>query len=425
AADQAPPRLGELVALNEDAWVRLPPLVMVLQAEPGAATSGQTAPGRQDIAVQLATALTEVGTLELHCVSLLDAGQRWRLEFDLRQPPASADPADGRTPEDRRMAARMLEAISQIDRIFGTNKQQVNPKEVTQLRAQLERLLGDRAQWATPVLRQLFDALQQRARGRRRSAEHERVWLNLAGFCLRPGFGDALDAWRVQQLWTLFPLGVQHVNDKQVGAEWWTLWRRVAGGLDALAQLRLLDDFAFNLQINEEGADGLEVVKPVKGSDGDMLRLGASLERIPADYKAEIGDWLLGRLQPASAAPDPAGDSLALWALARIGARQPFYGSPHDAAPAEKVAHWLQALLALDWRRLEAAAFAAVNLARVTDDRARDLPLALREQVMARLAAVHAPPVWIEMVRERVELDAATERRVLGESLPPGLTLMV
>ena len=81
-------------------------------------------------------------------------------------------------------------------------------------------------------------------------------------------------------------------------------------------------------------------------------------------------------------------------------------------------------MLALDWKRLEAAAFAAVNLARVTDDRARDLPLALREQVMARLAAINAPPSWIAMVRQRVELDAAIARRVLGESLPPGLKLI-
>ncbi|WP_049763781.1 Hsp70 family protein [Polaromonas naphthalenivorans] len=430
-AGQAPSRLGELVTLNEDALVRLPPLVMVLQAAPGAAASGQPAPSRQDIPVQLATSLTEVGTLELHCVSLLDAGQRWLLAFALRQP--DADAAGPRSPEDRRLAARMTDAISQIDRIFGTNKQQVSPKDVTQLRAQLERLLGDRAQWTTPVLRQLFDALWQRARGRRRSAEHERVWLNLAGYGLRPGFGDALDAWRVQQLWTLFAPGVQHVNDKQVGAEWWTLWRRVAGGLDVPSQLRLLDDFAFNLQISEEGADGFEGAKPVKGSLGDMLRLGASLERIPAAYKTEIGEWLLGRLQKSTAAPPPgqrAGhdgsgdDSLYLWALGRIGAREPFHGSPHDVVPPETAAAWVESLLALDWKRIEAAAFAAVNLARVTDDRARDLPLALREQLMARLRAIHAPAAWVAMVEKKVELDAATERRMLGESLPPGLKLM-
>ena len=430
-AGQALAQAGELVTLDEDALVRLPPLVMVLAANPGAVpASGQPAKARQDIAVQLAASLTEVGTLELHCVAELGARQRWRLAFDLRQPSAGAE---GPETPDRWLTARMADAIGHIDRIFGTNKQPISPKEVTQLRAQLERLLGDRAQWTTPVLRQLFDALWQRERGRRRSAAHERVWLNLAGFALRPGFGDALDAWRVQQLWTLLPQGVQHPGDRQVGAEWWTLWRRVAGGLDAAGQLRLLDDFAFNLQISEEGADGLEGARPVSGSAGDMLRLGASLERIPSAYKTEIGEWLLGRIQKSATAPparqragqDTSADaSLYLWTLGRIGAREPFHGSAHDVVPPAAASAWIGSLLALDWKRLEAAAFAAVNLARVTDDRARDLPPALREQVLARLKAIHAPAPWLAMVAQKVQLDEATQSRMLGESLPPGLRLM-
>ncbi|MBG6073206.1 MULTISPECIES: Hsp70 family protein [unclassified Polaromonas] len=429
-AGQAPPQAGELVTLDDDALVRLPPLVMVLAADPADPGASNGPLARQDIAVQLAASLTDVGTLELHCVALSGARQRWLLAFDLRQPQAQAG---GPEAPDPRLAARMAEAIARIDRIFGTNKQPVSPKEVTQLRAQLERLLGDRAQWTTPVLRQLFDALWQRERGRRRSAAHERVWLNLAGYGLRPGFGDALDAWRVQQLWTLLPLGVQHPGDRQVGAEWWTLWRRVAGGLDATQQLRLLDDFAFNLQISEEGADGLEGARPVSGSAGDMLRLGASLERIPPAYKSEIGEWLLGRMNQSGVAPparqraghdSSADDSLLLWALGRIGTRAPFHGSPHDVVPPGTASAWTERLLALDWKRLEAAAFAAVNLARVTDDRARDLPPALREQVLGRLRAIHAPVPWLAMVAEKVELDEATERRMLGESLPPGLRLM-
>jgi len=441
ATGQAPSRLGELVALNEDAFVRLPPIVMALKAAPGTVSARHTAPARQDIAVQLAASLTEVGTLEMHCVSLADASERWLLAFDLRRDVTDAERANGSAPEDRRLAASVAEATGLIDRIFGTNKQLVRSKEVTQLRAQLERLLGDRAQWPTAVLRQLFDALWQRARGRHRTAEHERVWLNLAGYCLRPGFGDPLDAWRVQQLWTLFPPGVQFPSDKQVTAEWWTLWRRVAGGLDAPGQLRLLDDFAFNLQLNEMNGEGEDVddsatkpVNPVKGSHGDMLRLGASLERIPAAYKTEIGDWVLGRLHKSAATPQPrpraghasvSDDSLYLWTLGRIGARQPFHGSPHDVVSVETATAWMENLLALDWKRTDAAAFAAVNLARVTDDRARDLPPALRAQVMARLKAINAPATWVAMVDQKVELDAATERRVLGESLPPGLTLLV
>ncbi|NML85591.1 Hsp70 family protein [Polaromonas sp.] len=425
AADQ--PQAGELVHLDDDNFVRLPPIVMVLQGTADKSSAGQTT-SRQHIAVQLATCLTEVGTLEMHCVSLADPGRRWLLEFDLRHADKLAA-AESSAGEGGMAAARLREAVQKIDRIFGSNAQRVPGKQVRQLRTQLEQILGERERWPTSALRQLFDALWQRERGRRRSAEHERVWLNLAGYCLRPGFGDALDAWRVQQLWPLFQPGVQHGNDKQVCAEWWTLWRRVAGGLDASGQLRLLDDFAFNLQGDREGLQAADT-RPVMGSEQDMLRLGASLERIPAEYKSEIGDWLLDRLQSAGTAPGPRADpdspddSLTLWALGRIGARQPFYGSPHDVVPAGTAAGWLASLLALDWKRSEAAAFAAVNLARMTDDRARDLPLALREQIMARLRAVNAPLGWLDMVRQRVELDAATERRVLGESLPPGLQLM-
>ncbi len=202
--------------------------------------------------------------------------------------------------------ARLAPALAKIERIFGAKSQQVPAKEVKQLRAQLEQVLGERASWNTPLLRQLFDALWLRARARRRSPEHERLWLNLAGYCLRPGFGFALDEWRLQQLWTLFDAGVAHGADKQVQAEWWTLWRRVAGGLDAAQQRRLLDDFAFNLQRNEQGDDG-DGGTVVRGSDDDMLRLGASLERIPAEYKDGDRRVAAGRAWAAPTTPSPCG----------------------------------------------------------------------------------------------------------------------
>jgi hypothetical protein len=317
------------------------------------------------------------------------------------------------------------DAIDKIERIFGARAQQVAVKEVKQLRLQLEQLLGNRERWPTPLLRQLFDALMARARGRRRSSEHERTWLNLAGYCLRPGFGAPLDDWRIEQLWALFEHGVQHGNDSAVCAEWWTLWRRVAGGLDAQAQLRLLADFACNVQGGEAG-EGATAATLVKGSVDDMLRLGAALERIPADYKAEIGVWLLGQL-PQKASKDS--DNLAqsakvLWALGRIGARQPFYGNAEDVVAPEVAAGWLQTLLALDWKRIDAAAFACAHIARMSGDRARDIGPALREQISARLMASASAPSWIAMVREVVQLGQADQRRMLGEALPPGLTLI-
>ena len=401
-----PPRLGEIVDLDAGEYLRLPPLASVLQAESG---------DKREITVQLATVMTEVGTLEVHCVAEADAGQRWLLEFQLR----GEDEAQAETSS---VPPRVKEAIEKIERIFGGKAQKVDVKEVRQLRQHLERGLGGRESWETPLLRQLFDALMLRARGRRRSAEHERVWLNLAGYCLRPGYGDALDPWRIEQLWALFDTGVQHHKDNQVCAEWWTLWRRVAGGLSTEQQLRLLDDFAFNLQA-DAAQRGSRPVTLVNGSDDDMLRLGASLERIPGAYKAEVGAWLIKRLEKAGKKGEAA-DTNTLWALARVGARQPFHGSAHEVVDSATVSDWLDVLLALDWKKTEPAAFAAAHLARMTGDRSRDIGDELRAAILARLKAVGAPSLWQAMVSEVTQLDEANTKRMLGEALPPGLKLI-
>ena len=404
------PLAGELVDLSDRDVQPLPPVATVVRAGDGRS--------RRSIPVQLATMLTEVGTLEVHCIATDDPTQRWKLEFQLRADPTAAAPAGAGLP------ARFGEAVECIERVFGARDREVGPKAVKQLRVQLETLLGNRERWPTTLLRPLFDALWQRARGRHRSADHERLWLSLAGWCLRPGFGDALDNWRIEQLWPIFELGVQHGQQRQVNVEWWTLWRRVAGGLDEAAQQRLLDDFAINLRGDEAGMRE-RPPRLVDGGWDDMVRMGASLERIPVDHKVEIGDWLVQHLkQPGAAANPQARDSWTLWAIGRIGARAPLYGSAHGVVPAEAAGAWLDALLALDWKRIDGAAAAAANLARLCGDRARDLPPGARERVIARLEAVRAPPSWVARVRDVVPLDEAGERGVFGEALPPGLKLI-
>lgn len=404
------PQAGELLELPAGDIVRLPAISTVLRSQRGT-----------EIPVQLATVLLEVGTLEVSCVAEDDAAQRWRLEFQLRG-------QDEAPVEDVALPAELDEAIARIDRIFGNRSQQVEPREVRQLRASLEHLLGGRERWTTPLLRRLFDALLARAKGRRRSAEHERVWLNLAGYCLRPGFGHPLDEWRIEQLWAMFEPGVQYHKDSQVRAEWWTLWRRVAGGLSLDAQLRLLDDFAFNLQA-DESERGRRPVTLVDGSEDDMLRVGASLERIPSAYKAEIGDWLMKQIMamPAGARIDAraaARYARYLWALGRVGARQSFHGAAHEVAPSASAEAWLNGLFQLDWKKIEPAGFAAAHIARMTGDRSRDIGQAVRDEVLRRLSASAAPQAWAAMVREVVELDQAVETRMLGDALPPGLKLL-
>ncbi|WP_277185112.1 hsp70 family protein [Caballeronia sp. BR00000012568055] len=398
---------GELADIGASAndFVRLPPIATVVDPR------GNASSKPSEIAVQLTTSLTEVGTLEMHCIAVDDPSKRWLLEFQLRQEAASTETG---APETHPALPKALELI---DRTFGARSHDVGPKEVKRLRQQLEHTLGPRDSWDIALLRELFGALLDRAKRRRRSADHERSWLNLMGYCIRPGFGHPLDEWRVEQLWTLFDQGIQYVNESQIWSEWWTLWRRAAGGLDEAAQLRLLDDMAFVLQ-----PPGTSRYRKAAGAARsgyeDMVRLAASLERLPVERKVEVGEWPLTRLKK------PSENVQSWWAVGRIGARQPFYGSAHGVMPAETASAWLETILALDWKKIEPAAFAAVQIARMTGDRSRDLPDAIRIAVIEKLESIGAAQAWVAMVREVIALDRADEGRVFGEALPAGLKLI-
>ncbi|MDM0089283.1 MULTISPECIES: Hsp70 family protein [unclassified Variovorax] len=400
-------RAGDLVVL-QDALQRLPPIATVLQPQAGAAG---------EVQVLLDAQITEVGTLEMHCVAAQpEAGrprQRWKLEFQLR--------GDAATPEAATPAAahpRLPEALAAIARVYGDKKLAVDAKEVRQLRATLERLLGERTTWPAALLRTLFGALLQGSRRRRRSLQHERTWFNLVGFTLRPGFGDPLDGWRMEQMWDLFGPGIAHSDDNQQWSEWWTLWRRIAGGLDAEQQQRVYEVIAYYLQ-PPGGTDIAAPEGPSMQALDELLRMAASFERIQPADKMQFGRWLLHRLQQGAAAE-------LWWALGRLGARQPLYASLHHVLPPAVAQDWLAQIADItpDWARDESAAFAVAQIARATGDRARDLPEALRLQIAAQLQAAHAAPSWAAMVRDVTVLDEADQRRVFGEALPPGLVLV-
>jgi hypothetical protein len=150
----------------------------------------------------------------------------------------------------------------------------------------------------------------------------------------------------------------------------------------------------------------------------DMVRLVGSLERLDPAKKAEVGGWLVERLNKHD---EP---KQTWWAVGRLGARVPFYGSAHQVLPRDTAMAWLALALRQDWAKVDTAMFAAAQLARASGDRERDLPEALRLEVATRLERAGAPAAWPTMVREPTVLAEAEERRVFGESLPPGLSLV-
>ena len=393
---------GDVVIIT-DLFHSLPPLAVAFES--------QVADTKTEAVVELAVTQTEVGTLKIQCVSIENSNQRWNVEFQIRKGSAVA-PSDGALP------AQFNAAADKIKNIFGSKSKDIDPKAVKNLRAELEKQLGcARTEWQVPLLRALFATFLEGSKYNRRSENHERVWLSLTGFCLRPGFGAQLDDWRVEQLWKYYPHGIQFVNETQNWSEWWTLWRRIAGGLSVNAQERIFSDIAKYL--NPAAARQAGVAKQIKtrGYD-DMVRLAAVLERLSVDKKIQLGDWLLKRLEKAN---EP---SQTWWAVGRIGSRLPFHGSRHQVVSTDVACRWLTQILAEDWKKTPQAGFAATLIARMSGDRACDINEEMRQQVIGKLKLSKAPSSWIDMVEHFKELDEKEESQMFGEALPPGLTLI-
>jgi hypothetical protein len=419
-------RPGELVEVAED-FQALPPIHTLLKA-------GDARPG--SVPVYLRAVLTELGTLELWCVSSTSA-ERWRLEFELRG--AAARTAMTVT---EAMPARFNAVRAVVERVFGHKPLPVGSKEAKQLRRTLETTLGPREEWRLPLLRELWSALHAGARNRRRSADHERIFFQLAGYCLRPGFGYPLDEWRCEQTFRLFADSVLFHAESQGWSEFWILWRRVAGGLTEAHQQELWQYLRPHLARRippagssqtgaaRAGAPGTAPARPqppgplpkAKGVQPEgleeMTRVAASLEHLDPAEKIELGNWISERLKNPATAAGPW-----TWALGRLGVRVPVYGSGHKTVPADQAAEWLSSLLAAGLHCVDGSAFAAVQLCRLTGDRSRDLNDEIRARTMEALKAAQAPGDWLRPLTEVAQLAAADEARVLGDTLPLGLRL--
>jgi molecular chaperone DnaK (HSP70) len=403
ASDEVDSRAGDVVDVEDERFVRLPPLTTTLEGERGA-----------EVRVVLEGELTPVGTLDLACVETEgEPPRRHRLAFQLRgepaRPIASARPSAPSQPPRRLDAAREL-----VDRAFGKPRSDATGREAKDLLRELERVLGERAQWTTETNRALFDVLAPDARARRRSPDHERVFWLLAGWCVRPGFGDPLDPQRVAALAALFDERLAFPAEARGWQQFWIALRRAAGGLPEPQQVHVRDAVDPWLAPPEAGLK--KPKKPALSLD-DALDMASSLERVPPARRAQLGGWVLERTWTDR---DPR-----LWsAIARLGARVPAYASLHHVVAPHVVERWLDHLLREKWETVPTAAQAAVRLARRTGDRARDLPDRVRGEVERRLVACRADEAWIRAVREIVPVEESERAAFFGDTLPLGLRLV-
>lgn len=411
SADQA----GQLLTVTPGQLLSLPPLHTVLR--------GGKRSGTKRVPVTLSVRLTEIGTLELWCVAR-GQSQRWRLEFNVRDvlPPTEDSEPDVRPAGDVWPEEPLQEAGQLIRATYAGQPGAPTPADLPRaLEAVLET---PRARWPTGLCRRLWDFLAQVAEARRRSTAHLARWYHLAGYCLRPGFGDPLDRYRVEQLWKLLqtpprPEPGQPPPPRQAegSADYWILWRRVAGGLNAALQNTLWS----RLRPFLLPPPGKHLARPPANELAEMWRTAASLERLEVSLKEQLGQALLKTVRRRPVPP------YAFWALTRLGARSLLYGPLNAVVHPQRVADWLRTLLTFqptnDSERL-AWLFCLTQLARRTGQLALDVEDELRQQVLHVLHAAQAPPRWQQLVAEATPLAVEESNQLFGESLPLGLRLL-
>lgn len=388
-------RSGDEVFID-DSLTPLPPIQTVIQF-------GQKGV-KKEIPVQVEAEFSETGVLFLWCRSL-STEHRWRLQFQLRDTAGKTDIADNEVFD----IAVIKAAVDHIKQSFSPD---ADPAELTRLMKTITKTVGrPREKWPLALIRSLADALLADMNAGKLSAEHEMRWLNLAGYCLRPGFGDGMDEQRIQALWKIYAQGLCFKKNPQVTNEWWILWRRVAGGLPAGKQRQFIQDLR-------------PVLMPKKGikvriSAQERIEIWmavANMERLTLKDKVEFGRQLLFELHPKKSRPQ------LFWSLSRIGARELLYGPVDRVVPAKEVEQWLEQLLETEWNNPRPVGAALIQLARKTGDRVRDLNPAVMKSVISWLRQ-NDMTEESEFLTSVKPMAVAEESTIFGESLPSGIVL--
>jgi hypothetical protein len=364
-----------------------------------------------EIPVRLTVAFTEVGTLELWCESQISE-HRWRLQFQLRGAEESARP-EGDAAETRAETLIAEDAVAACERairaVFADSSGDLTPETLV---AFLEQTTGyAKTAWPLGVIRRFADVLIEVAGGRRRSAAHEARWLNLFGFCLRPGFGAAKDPWRISESRKVYVAGLAFPSVIQNRVEWLVFLQRAAGGFSTGQQRDLAQR-----SMGDLGIGGKRAARLNRQMERETWRLLASLERVDAQTRARIGDELSIRLRR-----DPGNASL-LWAMGRLGARTPLYGPLNGVVSAERVVPWVEALLSVRAMTPDVAG-AVVQMAARSGDALRDLDAETRDRVRSRLRDAGLAEDALLALDQPAAASTADVSRVFGEPLPEGLRL--
>lgn len=382
-------KAGELVRFEESEDIHShAPLEAVIRFGKG---------GERLVPVKLGARLTETGTLETWCDSKI-SDNRWRLQFQIRKSAASAGAP--RKPATVVSAEAANAACNLVRDTFARGT--IPPEE---LPARLETALGlGRNSWPVDVARRLADVFLELTESRGRSAACEVRWLNLGGFCLRPGFGCIGDDFRIEQARRIYSTGLKFGNQAQNEIDWWIFWGRLAGGLNRNQQGDIVQRL-LPVLLPKVGT------KPQRVNSSllrEMWRTASSMELIPAANRIQLGDALIRQSKKEGFS-----DNI-LWCIGRLGARQLFYGPANQVLTPTIATRWVEALIAVP-----KAEDTMIALARRTGDPVRDVAAATLTAVQGRIT----DPSLLAQLDGDGGRDERSMGRIFGEALPSGLIL--
>jgi len=392
-------KAGEIITID-DSFSSMAPIQTIIKF----GKNGQ----RKSIPVTIGAEYTEMGTLSIYCQSGV-SDHKWKLRFQLRDHQKGVDPSESEVYDED----LIKDACKMIHQAF-TDKPGKND-ELRGIVKGLEKIVGQKKfNWPLSFLRSIADKLIELENTRKQSPEHEARWLNLNGFCMRPGFGDAFDEERIRKIWKIYLSGLIFEKSQQNRLEWWIFIRRIAAGLKAGQQRQFFQDISSFLIRGKSSKPKISPQEQV-----ELWMAAGNMERLLVKDKVVLAKSLLPMLKPGKKQ-----DNL-FWTLSRLGARELLYGSVDRIVPATEVVRWLNQIMKISWKKNDPVENMVAQISRKTGDRTRDIDQGNVLKIIDWMRERNTKDSFARMINEKIDMAIKEKNAQFGEKLPAGLVLKI
>ena len=393
-------KAGEIIQID-DSLSSMPPVQTIVKF--GSKSN------KKNIPVTIGAKYSEMGTLSMYCHSMV-SDHKWELLFQLRE--TKKNIASIQSNETSIFDETLIKNIcGLIEQAF--TDQSSNNESLKSLVRQIEKIVAQKkSNWPLSFLRTIADKLIKLDKTRTYSPEHEARWLNLTGFCIRPGFGDGFDEERIRKLWKIYLSGLIFNKFQQNRMEWWIFIRRIAAGLKAGQQRQFFQDISPLLLRSKNSKIKLSPQEQV-----ELWMTVGNMERLLIKDKIVLAKALFPMLKP-----NKKQDNM-FWTLSRIGARELLYGSVDRVVPSHEVVRWINQIMKKKWPKSVAVENMVAQISRKTGDRTRDLDSDDSARIVSWLQEKKVKKSIIKIVIEKTDMALKEKNIQFGEKLPKGLVL--